>query len=104
MIQKWTITNSRAITSNQNDALQVAYGDLDRDLAQTTYLGEKDKADALDQSMNNVYKAAQFILPRAGLTTVKKEQTEWLRKRDAASSLEKKCKLWRRRSKRFRIW
>jgi len=43
--------------------------------------------------MNNVYKAAQFILPRAGLATVKKEQTEWLRKRDAASSLEEKCKL-----------
>jgi len=43
--------------------------------------------------MNNVYKAAQFILPRAGLATVKKEQTEWSRKRDAASSLEEKCKL-----------
>ena len=43
--------------------------------------------------MNKVYRAAQFILPPAGFAAVKREQIEWLKKRNATPSTDEKCKL-----------
>jgi uncharacterized protein len=47
--------------------------------------------------MNSLYGTEQFILPPARFATVKREQIEWLKKRDAASSTDKKCKLMKAR-------
>jgi uncharacterized protein YecT (DUF1311 family) len=48
--------------------------------------------------MNQVYGFVRTILPPARFATVKKEQIEWLKKRDAAS-LEEKSKLTQERVK-----
>jgi hypothetical protein len=42
--------------------------------------------------MKSVYCATQFILPPGRFAVVKREQIEWLKKRDAASSIGEKCK------------
>jgi len=97
--KKWTVTDARPINADQYDAFERAYADLDQELEQTTFENEESKAESLDQTMNNVYQAAQFILPPAHFDTVKKEQVEWLKKRDAAPSVDEKCKLMEARIK-----
>ena len=74
--KKWTVIDARSISAEQDDALVTAYGDLEQDLEHTTFQNEEDKAESLDQNMNKVYRAAQFILPPARFAAVKKEQIE----------------------------
>jgi uncharacterized protein YecT (DUF1311 family) len=104
--KKWTVTDARSINADQDDDLQTAYGDLEEDLEHTTFENEESKAESLDQTMNNVYRAAQFILPPARFAAVKKEQIEWLKKRDAAPSVDEKCKLMEARIKALQelVW
>jgi hypothetical protein len=45
---------------------------IEQDLEHTTFQNEEDKAESLDQTMNKVYRAAQFILPPARFSAVKK--------------------------------
>ena len=56
--------------------------------------------------MNNVYGAAQFILPPARFTAVKRQQIEWLKKRNAAPSTDETCKLMEARIKALQelVW
>lgn len=91
--KKWTVTDAHSITSEQEESLEVAYADLDSDLDQTEYSNEKDKFEALDEKINTVYQAAQFILPPARFAAVKQEQREWLTKRNSAKSVEEKSKM-----------
>jgi uncharacterized protein len=91
--------DARSINAEQDDALSTAYSNLEQDLEHTTFQNEDDKAESLDQTMNKVYRAAQFILPAARFAAVEKEQIEWLKKRDAASSTGEKCKLLEARIK-----
>ena len=104
--KKWTVTDARSISAEQDDALGTAYSDLEQDLEHTTFQNEEDKAESLDQTMNKVYRAAQFILPPARFTEVKREQIEWLKKRNAAASTEEKCKLMEARIKALQelVW
>jgi uncharacterized protein YecT (DUF1311 family) len=104
--KKWTVTDARSISAEQDDALETAYSDLEQDLEHTTFQNEEDKAESLDKKMNKVYSAAQFILPPARFTAVKKEQLEWLKKRNAAPSTEEKCKLMEARIKALQelVW
>ena len=104
--KKWTVTDTRSISAEQDDALETAYSDLEQDLEHTTFQNEEDKAESLDKEMNKVYGAAQFILPAARFTAVKKEQIEWLKKRNAAPSTEEKCKLMEARIKALQglVW
>ncbi len=104
--KKWTVTDARSISAEQDDALETAYSDLEQDLEHTTFQNEEDKAESLDKKMNKVYSAAQFILPPARFTAVKREQLEWLKKRNAASSTEEKCKLMEARIKALQelVW
>jgi uncharacterized protein YecT (DUF1311 family) len=90
---KMGVTDVRSISAEQDDALETAYGDLEQYLEHTTFENEESKAESLDQTLNEVYRAAQFILPLARFAAVKKEQIEWLKKRDAAPSIGEKCKL-----------
>ena len=98
--------DARSITAEQGDALTTAYSDLEQDLEHTTFQNEEDKAESLDKKMNKVYRAVQFILPAARFTAVKKEQIEWLKKRNAAPSTEEKCKLMKARIKALQelVW
>ena len=56
--------------------------------------------------MNKVYRAAQFILPPARFAAIKREQIEWLKKRDAAPTISEKCKLMEARIKALQelVW
>ena len=104
--KKWTVTDARSISAEQDDALETAYSDLEQDLEHTTFQNEEDKAESLDKKMNKVYSAAQFILPPARFSAVKREQIEWLKKRNAAPSTEEKCKLMEARIKALQelVW
>jgi len=104
--KKWIVTDARSISAEQDDALETAYSDLERDLEHTTFQNEEDKAESLDNKMNKVYSAAQFILPAARFTAVKREQIEWLKKRNAAPSTDEKCKLMEARIKALQelVW
>ena len=97
--KKWTVMDARLINAEQLDALATAYSDLEQNLQHTTFQNEEDKAESLDQTMNKVYRAAQFILQPARFATVKREQIEWLKKRDAPPSTDEKCKLIEERIK-----
>ena len=104
--KKWSVMDSRSISGEQEDALATAYSDLEQDLEHRTFQNEEDKAESLDQAMNKVYRAAQFILPPARFGAVKREQIEWLKKRNAAPSTEEKCKLMEARIKALQefVW
>jgi hypothetical protein len=104
--KQWTVTDTRSINSEQDDALETAYSDLEQDLRNTTFENEEGKAESLDGKMNKVYRAAQFILPPARFAAVKREQIEWLKKRDAAPSIGEKCKLMEERIKALQklVW
>jgi uncharacterized protein YecT (DUF1311 family) len=98
--------DARSISAEQHDALETAYSDLEQDLEHTTFQNEEDKAESLDRKMNKVYGSAQFILPAARFAAVKREQIEWLKKRDAAPSTDEKCKLMEARIKALQelVW
>lgn len=93
--KKWTVTDARSITADQSDALEAGYNKPD--FANTTFDNEDDRAKSLDEEMNKIYQADKFILPPARFAKVKQEQTEWLKKRDADSSVKEKCELMEKR-------
>ena len=104
--KKWSVSDARSISADQDDALTIAYSDLDQDLEHATFQNDEDKAESLDQTMSKVYRAAQFILPPTRFRTVKREQIEWLKKRDTAPSISEKCKLMEARIKALQelVW
>ena len=83
--RKWTVTDAHSITAEQSAALDWGY--QKPDFENTTFANEDGRAESLDEQMNQVYQAAKFILPPARFAAVKQEQTEWLKKRDAAGSI-----------------
>jgi len=104
--KKWTVMDARSISAEQDDTLETAYSDLEQDLEHRIFQNEEDKAESLDQMMNKVYRAAQFILPPARFAAVKREQIEWLKKRNAAPSTDEKCALMEARIKALQelVW
>ena len=91
--KKWLATDARALKQDEYNATETAFGNLDIDLQHTSFATEESKAEWLDDRMNEVYLVARLILPPARFATVKKEQVEWLKKRDSASSVNEKHKL-----------
>jgi uncharacterized protein YecT (DUF1311 family) len=102
--KKWTVTDARSITADQSGVLEVGY--QDPDFENTTYANDDDRAKSFDEEMNQVYQAAKFILPPARFAKVKQEQTEWLKKRDATSSIKARCELIEKRIRDFQdvLW
>lgn len=95
--KRWTVTDTRSITEDQSGELDIGYNEPA--FENTTYDSDEDRAKSLDEQMNWVYQAAKFILPPARFAKVKQEQTEWLKKRDAAPSIKAKCELMEARIK-----
>jgi len=60
---------------------------------------DEEKAEQLDQEMNDVYKGVRAVLAPGRFAKVKQEQIACLKKRDAASSAAEKCKLTEARIK-----
>jgi hypothetical protein len=73
--RKWSVSDARLIPADQDDALATAYGNLGQDLEHTTFQNDEDKAESLDQTMNKVYLAAQFVLPPARFAQSKKSKS-----------------------------
>ena len=87
----------RPLTGSEYDGVGDPFGDLGLD--ETSFSTEEEKEKWLDERMNQIYLAVRLVLPQARFAAVKKEQIEWLKKRDAASSVEEKCKLTEARTK-----
>jgi hypothetical protein len=69
--KKWTVTDARSISAEQDDALETAYSDLERDLEHTIVQNEEDKAESLDKKMNKVYSAAHSFCRLRALPRLK---------------------------------
>src|SRR6266436_5782549 len=95
--KKWLTAEARPLTRNEYDGIGDPFGDLELD--ETTFATEEDRAKGFDDRMNEVYLAVRLVLPPARFAVVKKEQIEWLKKRDATASIEEKCKLMEARIK-----
>jgi uncharacterized protein YecT (DUF1311 family) len=119
--KKWIASAARPITSDQYDKLERAsssydserfkvsadgFQGLDANAEEPQFSGndmlfrsEESKLKYLDDHMNDVYQTVRFLLPPARFAKVKEEQNEWLKKRDASSSIAEKSKLTEERTK-----
>lgn len=72
----------------------------------TIVSSEEEKAETVDQDMNEVYKNLRVVLPPARFAKVHQEQIAWLKKREAAKSVEEKSKLTEERTRALRdlVW
>ena len=104
--KKWTVTDTRSISAEQDDALETAYSDLEQDLEHTTFQNEEDKAESLDQTMNKVYRDAQFLLQPTRLPRLKRDRSSGLRSAMPLPSTDEKCKLMEARTKALQelVW
>ncbi|HWY39996.1 MAG TPA: lysozyme inhibitor LprI family protein [Chthoniobacterales bacterium] len=105
--KKWTVTDARLTNSEQDDALQPAYDDsfakhmivaaddkqVPENFTGSVFRSEKEKFDALDERLNQVYQAVRSLLPPNRFAKVKQEQLAWVKTRDVAKSVEEKSKL-----------
>jgi hypothetical protein len=98
--KKWLSAEARPLTYGEYQGADSAFGDIDSEVG--SIMREEDKLQALDEMMNGVY----GVVPAARFAAVKKEQIEWLKKRDAAGSTEEKCKLIQARIKALQqfVW
>jgi uncharacterized protein YecT (DUF1311 family) len=92
--KRWLSTGVRRLSYEDYENSDTALGDdIDQDLANLTSNTEEEKLQLLDEKMNRVYGFLRTVLPPARFATVKKEQVEWLKKRDAAVLPEEKSKM-----------
>jgi len=112
--KKWNA--SEAHKTNKFDALSAIYtkpsavfiapgGDQSKvpeNFRGTIVSSAEEKAETVDQDMNEVYKNLRIVLPPARFAKVHQEQLGWLKKRDAAKSVEEKSKLTEERTRALR--
>ena len=77
--KKWIVTDARPINAEQDDVLSSVYSDENR-ISSTGPSNEESEAVLLEETMNSVYRAVQFILPPGRFAAVKRAQIEWLKK------------------------
>jgi hypothetical protein len=101
---KWLGANARALDYGEYNGADSVFGDIDEEMGRIAR--EEDKLESLDISLNGVYGVLRAILPAARFAEIKKEQIEWLKKRDAAGSVEEKNKLIQARIKTLQqlVW
>lgn len=91
--KKWLNADARRLDYEGYENANTALAEIDEEMENTTFDKEEDKLQVLDEKMNGVYGFLRTVLPVARFAAVEKEQIEWLKKRDAASGVEDKCKL-----------
>jgi len=97
--KKWLNANARAVDREGYDGSETAFSDLESQLKDTSFASANEKAEWLDERMNVVYNFLRVILPPNRFEKLKQEQKNWLKQRDAATSVEEKCKLIEERIK-----
>jgi hypothetical protein len=105
--KKWTSRGAFSIPATACDRLSTAYvDDFDKDMivapdqksvpgnfAGAVFVSEEQKATDLDRTLNEVYQAVRFILPKEQFASIKQNQIAWLQTRDRAQSAGEKSKL-----------
>ena len=91
--KKWLSANARPLSFDEYDMSDSAFGNVDTDLEQNSFANDDDKLSWLDERMNGVYTMARLMLPPARFAALKQEQINWLKQRDAASSVQQKSDL-----------
>jgi hypothetical protein len=104
--KKWFNVDARRVSFEDSEKADALFGDIDQSFVGVSFPDEKDKLESLDGSMNAIYGFLRVNLSPARFVVLKKEQIEWLKKRDAAPSTEEKCKLVQSRTKALQnlIW
>jgi hypothetical protein len=91
--KKWLSATARPVSFDEYDMSDSAFGDIETDLEQNSFANDEDKLSWLDERMNGVYTIARLMLPAGRFATVKQEQINWLKQRDAATSIQQKSDL-----------
>lgn len=91
--KKWLATDARPLKQDDYNGSDSALTDLDTQFSHTEFDTPERKAEWLDERMNEVYGFVRAILPPSRFAKIKQEQMDWLKKRDATTSLDEKCKL-----------
>ena len=91
--KKWLSTNARPLNFDEYQMSDSAFRDVATDLEENSFANDDDKLSWLDQRMNEVYTIVRLMLPAARFMTVKQEQINWLKQRDAATSAQQKSEL-----------
>ena len=104
--KKWQSANARALNRQGYDGSETAFSDLESELKDTSFPSADEKAEWLDERMNEIYNFLRVIQPPNRFEKVKQEQKTWLKQRDAATSVEEKCKLIEERIKSLQkaVW
>jgi uncharacterized protein YecT (DUF1311 family) len=97
--KKWISADARRLDYQAYDNASTALMDIDTDEEIPTTSDADGMLESLDRIMNGVYEFLHAVLPPARFAAIKKEQVEWLKKRDAASNVQEKCKLLQGRIK-----
>ena len=74
-------------------------GKTPEDFTGSVFSSYEAMAESLDKDLNTVYSALRTVIPAAQFEKVKADQIAWLKKRDAADTIEDKCKLIQSRIK-----
>ena len=98
--KEWEALSSAYAERGGQDILVRANGaEAPEDSTGTVVSSEEEKAEKLDEVMNNVYGGVRAVLAPGRFSKVHEEQIAWLKKRDAASSAAEKGKLLEARIK-----
>ena len=104
--KKWLTANARALDREEYKGVETGLTYSETELRDTSFKSPEKKAEWLDERLNEVYTSVRLLLPPNSFAAVKKEQIEWLKKRDAAGSVEEKCKSMEARIKALQelVW
>jgi hypothetical protein len=87
---KWLHSEARKVTSEDQDGLESAFGELSED--GISFPDEKDRLKYYDDFLNAVYHGVRLALPPERFAAVKKEQIAWVKQLEAKPSVDEKCK------------
>ncbi len=106
--RKWTASRARRISSDEFDDVSNGYSDytgknfivikdparekVPEDFVGTILSSDEEKAEYIERTLNEVYRAVRAALPAERFAEIKRDQRAWLKKRDAISSFDEKCK------------
>jgi hypothetical protein len=106
--RKWIASSARKISSDEFDALSNGFSNYSgediiviKDPANekapenfegTVVSSDGEKAEHFETELNEIYQAVRVALSAARFAKVKEDQRAWLKKRDAISSPDEKCK------------
>lgn len=90
--KQWVTANARTVDNSIYDAADIAYGPHTRFVE--SFTSDESKLGSLDQRLNDVFRVVRFILSPEHFGMVKRDQIEWLKRRESLSSIHEQCKFY----------